>query len=256
MRRLSIAIVGIAATAGAADANRWRDAAERLQAGALAHYELTGLTAFDDRMAPPKAKELVLAGARAHAFVGTNASVAYLLSLDFSLGSTIRSAGFAYDVSLLPVGIAVRWSDTAVFGVATGVGFSGAVGALDDAVTAPLEAITEFGTGRARVMARARASYVAGADSRQSAAPSIPFADEFEAMLGLRVGRFYDDYGFPTGNGYFLGASYRELANARYIGLTFGYSLDMATPRRWISDGVGDDAGRPRRRRHHRHRSE
>jgi hypothetical protein len=254
----AFAILWILAMPAIANADRWRNAAERLQAGALVHYELTGLTAFDDRMAPgeePKAKDFILAGARAHAFVGTNASVAYLMSIDFALGSTIRSAGFAYDVSLLPVGIAFRWSENAVFGVATGVSFSGAVGSIDDAVSAPIEALTELGGHRVRVIARARASYIAGADSRQSAAPSIPFADEFDAMLGLRVGKFYDEYGFPTGNGYFLGASYRELANARYVGLTLGYSLDMATPRRWVSD-AGDDDDRPRRRRHHRHRSE
>ena len=82
-----------------------------------------------------------------------------------------------------------------------------------------------------RLLARARAAYVAGAGGRQNGAPSLAFADELDAMLGLRVGRVYRDHGYPTANGYFVAASYRELAGARYVGLTIGYSIDMATPR-------------------------
>jgi hypothetical protein len=98
------------------------------------------------------------------------------------------------------------------------------------------------------VLARVRWAYVAGAASRQSAAPSIAFADELDATLGLRLGRRYRDHGFPTGNGYFVGASYRELADARFLGLTIGYSIDLAMPRRWVSERGGDGDGSRRKK--------
>jgi hypothetical protein len=72
---------------------------------------------------------------------------------------------------------------------------------------------------------------VAGAPARHDGAASIAFADELEAMLGVRIGHHYEDYGFPSGNGYFVAAAYRELLGARYLGLTVGYSIDLATPR-------------------------
>lgn len=226
-------VVAAAATAGEARANRWQRAAERIQGGAWLHYELTGLTAVEG--AAPEAHELVLAGARIHGFLGGNASVAYHIGLDLAAGGTIRGGGFAYDVALFPAGVVVRGGATSIFGVGAGIGVMGAVGTIDDAVTLPVEVVAEVGGG-VRVLARARFAYVAGAASRQSAAPSLPFADELDAMLGLRLGRRYRDHGFPTGNGYFVGASYRELAGTRFLGLTVGYSIDLAMPRRWVRD--------------------
>jgi len=216
---------------------------DRVQGGAFLHYELTGLTAVDDAMDEPKAQDLVLAGARLHGFVGRGANVAYHIGVDLFAGSTIRGGGFAYDVTLFPIGLVVRFGKTSLVGVSAGVGASGAVGTLDDAVTTPLEAIAEVGSG-VRVLARARISYVAGADSRQSAAPSIAFADELDAMLGVRFGKHYDSHGFPSGNGYFVAASYRELAGTRFAGITIGYSIDLAMPRRFV--GAGDDKHRDR----------
>lgn len=240
MRRAWIAaLIAIAGAAGPAAAEPWRRKMNRVQGGAYLHYEVSGLTVIDDdaRMtgAPPAAKELVLAGARLHGFLGQNASVAYHVGLDLGFGSTLRDGGFAYDLALFPVGIVVRGGQTSIFGVSAGVGAIGAIGTIDDAITVPVEAIAELGDGRFRVLARGRVAYIAGANARQSAAPSIPFADELDAMLGLRFGRHYEDYGFPTGNGYFVGASYRELAGVRFLGLTIGYSIDLAMPRRWVT---------------------
>jgi hypothetical protein len=43
-----------------------------------------------------------------------------------------------------------------------------------------------------------------------------------------------EDGGFPAGDGYFVAVAGRELLGARYLGLTIGYSIDVATgPRRW-----------------------
>jgi hypothetical protein len=48
-------------------------------------------------------------------------------------------------------------------------------------------------------------------------------------MVGVRIGHHYTDYGFPTGNGAYVGVAYKELTGTKFIGLTFGYSMDMAT---------------------------
>jgi len=80
------------------------------------------------------------------------------------------------------------------------------IGTIDDAVTIPLELVSELGGRRARVLARARIAYVTAADGRH---------DEPE--------------GFPVANDYFAGGAVRELAGARCIGLTIGYSIDIAT---------------------------
>jgi hypothetical protein len=223
------ALLVLLALAAPAHARNWNRIIDELQAGAYLHYEVSGLTAIDDTpMADPH--ELVLAGARLHGFIG-GATVAYFGGLDLAAGSTVRDGGFAYDVAFLPLGIALRLGKTGFVGVETGVAASGAVGTLDDAVLLPIEAVAEIGRG-VRLLARARISYVAGADSRQSAAPSVSFADEFEAMLGLRVGSGEEIEGFPFGDGYFVAASYREMAHTKFAGVTFGFSIDLATKRK------------------------
>jgi hypothetical protein len=178
-----------------------------------------------------KAEQLVLAGGRLHGFVGQGDTIGYHAGFDFALGGTVHAGGFAYEFGLFPVGVGVRFGRTGVLALGTGVSFMGAVGTIDDAVLLPLEATLELGGGRVRLLMRGRASYIGGADGRQSAAPSAPFADELDATVGLRIGRHYEDYGFPSGNGYFIGASYRELAGTRFAGIVIGYSIDMATPR-------------------------
>jgi hypothetical protein len=207
-----------------------------IKGGSFMHYEVSGLTVVDeqvDRPAGPVAKELYLGGARLHGFIAANNTVAYHTGLDILVGGTSRPGGFAYDIALFPAGTIVRFGATAIAGVGVGVGFSGATGALDDAVTLPVEVILEVGR-KHRLLARARFSYVSGAASRQSAAPSIPFADELDATLGFRLGRAYDRFGLHSGNGYFLGVTYREVAGMRFAGLTLGYSIDLATPRDWL----------------------
>jgi hypothetical protein len=207
---------------------------DELQGASWMHYELSGLTDVDETMrgSGTEARQLVLAGGRLHGFTGTGSTIGYHAGFDFALGGTIHGGGFAYEFSLFPTGVGVRLGTTGLFAVGAGVSFMGAIGTLDDAVAIPLEATLELGGGRVRLLARARASYIAGADGRQSAAPSAPFADEIDATIGVRIGRHYEDYGFPTGNGYFVGAGYREIAGTRFAGLVIGYSIDAATPRR------------------------
>jgi hypothetical protein len=218
-----VALVIVALACGRARAQ------PNIAGGAQLHYELQGQRAYArdamaGEMTPPR--DLVLAGARLHGFVG-NRWLGYHAGLDLAAGGTIGAGGFAYDVAVFPAGLALRFADTSFVTVGVGVGASGATGTLDDAATLPVEARFEVGRGF-RVLGRARATFVAGADGRQDGAR---IADELEAMLALRLGRAYNDWGFPTGNGYFAGVTYREAMGARFAGAVIGYSIDMGSPR-------------------------
>ena len=232
MRWLVALVLALASRTAVADT--WSDRADRFHGGTFLHYELTTLTSIDpgepDEMAG-RFTDLALAGVRLHGFLARNSRVAYHVGFDGAAGSSIRRAGFAYDVALFPLGVVLRLGQTSIIGVGAGVGLSGAVGTLDDAVSMPLEAFTELGGGRLRVIARARAAFVAKADGRQDGARTTQRVDELEAMVGLRVGRHYESFGFPSGNGYFVGISYRELEGAQLAGITLGYSIDLAMPR-------------------------
>ena len=225
------AIAIVAALGGRAHADCWCNDLDKLQAATWLQYEVSALTDVDDTKAKPEISQLVLAGVRLHGIVGTGSTIAYHVGFDLAAGGTIGGGGFAYDVALFPVGIAARFGQTSLVALGAGIGAIGATGTLDDAFMLPLEATGEFGGGRLRLLARARVAYVAGADGRHDGAPSIPFADELDTMVGVRIGRHYEDYGFPTGDGYFVGVAYRELLGARFVGLTIGYSIDAAMPR-------------------------
>ena len=210
--------------APAQTAHAWPD----FDGGAQLHYELQGLHAYDhDEMDAPGARDFVLAGARLHGFVGGR-WVGLHVGLDLAAGGTIHGGGFAYDVALFPVGVALRFAETSFLTFGAGIGASGATATIDDAATFPVEARFEVGRG-IRVLGRARATFVSASDSRQDGAR---FADELEAMLALRIGRAYTDWGFPSGNGYFIGATYREALDAKFAGVVIGYSVDMGTARR------------------------
>jgi hypothetical protein len=224
MRAFAIVVlVGLARTAHAG----WEDT----QGGAQLHYELSGEHGLSrDDVAPGTAeppREIVLWTARLHGFVGSK-WLAFHVGLDLGAGGTIRDGGFAYDVPLFPIGVGVRFFETSFITLGAGVGASGATGTLDDAATFPLEARIEIGRG-IRLLGRARATFVAASKARDDGAR---FADELEGMIALRLGTGYDEYGFPTGNGYFIGATYRELMDTQFVGAVFGYSIDMGTRRR------------------------
>jgi hypothetical protein len=215
------------ALAATADARPLRN----IGGGAQLTYELASMHDIaHDASARPRPRDVVLGIARLHGFVG-GASLAYHVGLDLGAGTTIRDAGFAYDVAVFPIGVALRFAATSFVAVGAGIGANGAVGTLDDATTLPLELRFELGRG-VRLIGRARVIHVSNAPSREDGGILIGVGDELEAMLALRLGRGYSDFGFPTGNGYFVGAVAREALGARFAGVVVGYSIDMGTRRR------------------------
>lgn len=168
---------------------------------------------------------LGLAGARLRGQAGGR-WLQYRMGLDLRAGMT-WPAGFAYDVDLYAGGLGVRLSRWSRFGIAGGVGASGATGTLDDGAEFPVEAMLELALGgRLRVIARGRAAWLAGADARTGGAP---LSDELEGSLALRFGHRWHDWDFPTGNGYYLGGWVREASGVRMFGIVIGHSLDAGT---------------------------
>ncbi|HEY4243643.1 MAG TPA: hypothetical protein VGM88_27710 [Kofleriaceae bacterium] len=202
---------------------------DRPQATAWLHYEATVLHDVDDSDGHPRARDLMLFGVKLHGTIGKRV-LQYHAGFDLAAGATLGGGGFAYDVALFPVGIATKLPGSSVIALGAGVGAMGATGSIDDAATFPVELTGEFGNGAARLLFRARATWVAG--GLRGGAPSASFADELEGMIGLRIGSHDKDYGFSYGEGYFAGVGYREFEGARFVGLVVGYSISGGTSAR------------------------
>ena len=129
------------------------------------HYRLS----YEHRAAPdpptPAGTGLALAGVELDGLLGRR--LAYLVGVDLAAGATIP-AGFAYQVALRPVGLAVRLGATGAVGVSVGVGASGAVGTLDDGVEFPAVLAVELPLGdRLRLIGRGRVVWLAAAPARR-----------------------------------------------------------------------------------------
>lgn len=222
MTRATAAVAGLLAAARGAAADPPIDGAASLE------YEAGYVHAVDAPTPDRGPDGLGLAGARLRGQLGGR-RLAYRVGLDLRAGAT-APAGFAYDVALYMVGVGLRLGRWSRAGITAGVGASGATGTVDDAVTLPVEASLELALGgRLRVLARGRVAWVAGAGGRQDGSRTVTFADEAEASLALRLGRRWDNWGFPASNGYYLGVAVREAQGARMLGVIVGHSLDGAS---------------------------
>jgi hypothetical protein len=198
--------------------------------GASLHYEASYVHRRDAAaMAPAAGDGLGMAGLRLRGFVSRTLPIGYLVGVDLHAGTT-NPGGFAYQADLYLAGMGVRLGSIGMAGLAAGVGASGAVGTLDDGVELPVEAFLELGLGsRLRVLGRARAVWLGAASGRAGGSRTFAWTDEVDATLGIRLGRRYHEWGFPSGNGYFVGVSYRESEGARMVGGVVGYSVDVGS---------------------------
>jgi hypothetical protein len=216
MRRALVLAIVLAPSLAHADPDDWKG-------GAWLHYELSYVHARDTDAG------LGMAGLRLRGFASKNAPVGFLVGIDLHAGST-NPGGFAYQTDLYLAGMGVRLGKLGIAGLGAGVGASGAVGTLDDGVELPVESFLELQLGsHVRVLGRARAVWLAAASGRADGAPNFGWTDEVDATLGIRVGRRYHEFGFPSGNGYFVGAAYRESGGAEFIGAVLGYSVDVGS---------------------------
>jgi hypothetical protein len=230
------ALVILVALAGSAHADCFCELIDKLvpddpQGVGWGNYELVDYLRLDDSALAPRVATAapsggigneLLAGVRMGGVIGGRRhAVGYHLELDLLAGATFDRGGFAYDVALYPLGIGVHLGDTSFVALGTGIVATGATRWLDDGVGLPLQATVALGSGSVRVLGRARVAWLAGTHDDPR---------ELEGMLGVRVGHHYHDWDFPSGNGYFIGAAYKEMRGERYLGLAIGYELDAGIP--------------------------
>lgn len=152
--------------------------------------------------------------------------LAWCTGFDGAIGAGIADTGFLYETELYPAGVAFGIQDDGFVSVCGGAGLSGATGTIPFALQFPLELAAELQFGSVRTIAWARTRWIAGEDARQDGSDLISFADEFDAMLGLRFGRNSRYWERVTaGQGAFVGLNYRERAGARFAGIVVGVAL-------------------------------
>lgn len=147
--------------------------------------------------------------------------VRYFAALDLGVGAAFATEGLAYDVQLLPLGVGFELSrpeHTAFIGVATGIGASGAPGALPSAGMIPVQVSTMLRLSKGfNLLSRTRVSWLLNRTSRDNGSPTVPFADELDALLALQRS---GEWNYLEGS--YVGIAYRELEGARFIGVVFG----------------------------------
>ncbi|MFT3699619.1 MAG: hypothetical protein QM831_41105 [Kofleriaceae bacterium] len=186
-----------------------------------ARAEVSGITTVHSPHAEPDQHDLVLAGGRAGVVLGAG-DVAYHVAGDAAIGASTGNTadgtedrnGFAYALSLLPLGFAWRIDKQSTLTLGTGIGASGATGGLDDVVTVPVE-LTYEGGSDFHLMTRLRVAYAFEAVTR---APSLGNHVVGELFAGLAMAM--DE---KSDGAFYFGVLYEEMYDARYAGAAIGY---------------------------------
>jgi hypothetical protein len=149
----------------------------------------------------------------------------YTIGGDWRLGAT-SPGGFAYALTMWPVGIGVLVGETFFFGVLGGAGVSGvttrvpASGQLETEARMLLDLPGPF-----LFIGSARTTWLA-ADERQDGAKTASFADESRAQLGVRIGHEGHSRKIEFGRGFFLAFEVREAFDTRGYGVTLAHQID------------------------------
>lgn len=162
---------------------------------------------------------------RTRALVGR--TVAWCGGLDGEVGGA--DAGFAYGVTAYLLGGGVRWGRGNALCLTGGAGL-GAVGdAVPFAGRFPVELSVTQQLGPVRLLAWAHAAWVLGDDRRRDGSTTLPFADEAEVGISVRLGKQHQYWSSTSaGAGPSLGVVYREFMGARAVGVVLGLDLTGA----------------------------
>lgn len=183
--------------------------------------EVSGIVTIHSPHSEPDQHDLVLAGGRAGVRLG-GGDLAFHVAADAALGASLGNTadgtedrdGFAYAVSLLPIGLSYAIDTQSALTLGTGISASGATGGLDDGVMVPVQ-LTYEGGSDFHVLTRLRISY---AFETQTRAPSIGnhFVGELFAGLAMAAEEGSD-------GAFYFGVLYEEMFDARYAGAAIGY---------------------------------
>jgi hypothetical protein len=159
--------------------------------------------------------------------------VGFALGLDVRLGAELPGA-FVYRFAFMPLGLGVRFGKRGFLGVIGGIGPGGSVGRVPFAWELPLEAFLGFDLGRhVRVHASARVLATPWTPERENGSANAPFGDELELGFGMSFGKRQHDHYGAAGDGWYVGASYREQLGERMLGLVLALSIDAGGSDNW-----------------------
>ena len=169
---------------------------------------------------------LFMGGLSARALYGKR--LAYAFGLGFELGAG-GAPGFGFGFELYPAGVAVAIGPSGYFGVFTGIGVNGVSARVPMTLVLPAEVRLELDvTKHARLGALFAVNWTPADDVRQTRAGLIPFVDETTMALTARFGKTFEKYGTLMGRGYFFRLERRELMRTVFLGLAFGWQLEVA----------------------------
>jgi hypothetical protein len=176
----------------------------------------------------PPAEGVITGSFKARGFAAPS-RLGYAFGVDLAAGGS-HPRGFAWRTVMYPFGLGTRLGKHGVGGIVAGVGGSGISGRVPAALELPVEAFATLRLGsRLAVALWVQPAWLPLSDTRADGAPDVDFVDELRTGITFRAGRRYHQYGMRAGNGYHLGALFAEDSGARYIGVTVGYDLDVAT---------------------------
>ncbi|HVK64608.1 MAG TPA: hypothetical protein VM694_09040 [Polyangium sp.] len=169
---------------------------------------------------------LFMGGLSARALYGKRLAYAFGLGLELGAGG---APGFGFGFELYPAGVAVAIGPSGYFGVFTGIGVNGVSARVPMTLVLPAEVRLELDvTKHARLGALFAVNWTPADDVRQTRAGLIPFVDETTMALTARFGKTFEKYGTLMGRGYFFRLERRELMRTVFLGLAFGWQLEVA----------------------------
>ncbi len=162
---------------------------------------------------------------------GGSAHIGFAAYLNVHFGGGYQG-GFAYRVSLLPVGVALYdRSQTIGLAFATGLQLQGVTGHQVIGVQQPLRADLRVRLGTHLLLDMWASSDVALGTRRDQGSRNAPVGDELQAGASLRIGRGGDRdegrHSLRYGSGYFVGVLYAERFANEFWGLAIGHGMDM-----------------------------
>lgn len=155
-------------------------------------------------------------------------TVGYVVGFDGEIGGGDNGALGGLTVHF--AGIGARWGLANVVALDVGTGFDAAYHAVPIAGRFPVQLSLGWSLGPVRLDARVAVAWTVGAAERRHSSDWLPAGDEFEAGVGVRLGRQRRYWNTTNaGGGPALGFVYREFMGTRSVGIAL--SLDLTGAR-------------------------
>lgn len=154
-------------------------------------------------------------------------TVGYVVGFDGEIGGGTN--GPVYGATLHFAGVGARWGLANVVALGVGAGLDGVEDSVPLAGRFPVQLSLGWSLGPVRLDAHAAVAWVVGPAERRGESSWLPFGDEFDAGLRVRLGRQRRYWStMNAGGGPALGVVYREFMGTRSLGLVLSIDLTGA----------------------------